>query len=862
MNTESVFERGLPANIDAERLTLGAVLVDGDQFAQVSEVIEAESFSLRKHRLIWEAMINIHESGRAIDRITIANELHAAGKLEAAEGLSYLSSLDEGLPHAANVGSYAAIVHRKAILRRTILACQAAIERCMQGDDAPGVLEYATKTLTQLQEQVSPVADMESPQQIIERIGMENFFVPAKQYAGVRSVMLPWGNVREVIPALRPGQLIIIAARPGIGKSAAAGQIAYCSAMDGVTTAVFSLEMESSQILHRVVCSAAEVNGHRLSAGWEPTREERHRLMEATEGMPPNLYFDQRMNTTITGIAAALRRLKARSALGLVVIDYLQLLESGRKRDNRVQEVTEITRNLKKLARAFDVPVIALSQLSRANAAENRRPTLTDLRESGCLAGETLVTLTDGQRATIESLAGAQAQVISLSDELKSCKSSAVKVWKTGHRPILELRTMTGRMIKATGNHPFKTLSGYTRLDELRPGDRIGVMRKFATISTEPSEDYSDRKLALLGHMIGDGSCTPRQPLRYYTPSDEHLRLVCDYASAEFGVEPKVSRHTDCYTVLLSANANKWHPNPMRMWLKRVGLDGKRAHEKTIPECMFGFPLAKIALFLSHLWSTDGCISIKRDKTMGSITYSTTSSVMAGQIQDLLMRFDVLSAVTIVRKGDYRPSYILSISGIADQVRFAEAIGVFGDHRATLEELMGILRSKVANTNRDTIPLSVWQVVKEEMSNRGVTQREMATMRGTSYGGSYATSGFCPSRATLAEYAGLLCSAALQRIAESDIFWDTVRSVEPCGESDVYDMEVWNTHNFVANGMIVHNSIEQDADIVVFLHPEKADYEQDDVPVEFIVAKQRGGPVRKRILTFQRKFTRFLDLGE
>jgi len=385
MRTDTFLERGLPANLDAERFTLGAVLTDGELFPQVAEVIDADSFSIRKHGMIWEAMVNVHDAGREIDRVTVANELHAAGKLEAVDGLSYIASLDEGMPHTANVGSYAAIVHRKAILRRTIAACHAAIERCMEGDDAPGVLDFATKTLTQLQEESTPSADMETPQQIVERIGMENFFVPAKQFRGKSSVTLPWASVSEIIPALRPGQLIIIAARPGIGKSAAAGQIAHYASMSGVTTAVFSLEMESSQILHRIVCSSAQVNGHRLNAGWEPSREERHRLMEANDSMPESLFFDQRMNTTVTGIAAAVRRLKARSPVGLVVIDYLQLLESSRKRDNRVAEVTEITRNLKKLARAFDTPVIALSQLSRASEAENRRPTLRDLRESGSI---------------------------------------------------------------------------------------------------------------------------------------------------------------------------------------------------------------------------------------------------------------------------------------------------------------------------------------------------------------------------------------------------------------------------------------------------------------------------------------------
>lgn len=384
-HADLISERGLPANLDAERFTLGAILVDGDLFPQIAEVIAADSFSLQKHAAIWRAMENIHESGKEIDRVTVANELHAAGQLDSVDGLGYLCSLDEGMPQLANVGSYAAIVHRKAILRRTILACHAAIERCMEGDDAPGVLDYATKTLGQLQEEATPVMDMETPQQIIARIGIEDFFVPAKRFQGTRSVMLPWAGVREVIPRLTPGQLIIIAARPGIGKSAAAGQISYCAAKDGATVAVFSLEMESSQILHRILCSSAEVNGHRLTSGWEPGRDERARLNRATSEMPQNIFFDQRMNTTVTGIAAGLRRLKARSGLGLVVIDYLQLLESSRRRDNRVAEVTEITRNLKKLARAFEVPVIALSQLSRANEAENRRPTLRDLRESGSI---------------------------------------------------------------------------------------------------------------------------------------------------------------------------------------------------------------------------------------------------------------------------------------------------------------------------------------------------------------------------------------------------------------------------------------------------------------------------------------------
>jgi replicative DNA helicase len=437
--------------------------------------------------------------------------------------------------------------------------------------------------------------------------------------------------------------------------------------------------------------------------------------------------------------------------------------------------------------------------------------------------------------------------------------AKATRVWFTGHRPVYKLTLRSGRTIRATANHPFRTLDGWTALEDLTPGDRIGLPRGYPQL--KPISGWSDSAVILLAHLIGDGCFAPRQPIHYTSASEANLDAVTRAAREEFNVSVRrVSQRTWSH-LYLSAGANKWHPNPLRLWLDQLGIYGQRSYQKHIPEAVFSLPEEQISLFLRHLWATDGSIYLRKTThgMTGTIYYSTSSEILARQVQDLLSQFGIPAQIKGVQKGQYRPNYHVHISGKDNQLHFAREIGAYGDRANALKTLEDYYRPIKSNPNLDTIPVEIWQHVKTHMHAQDISQRQMAALRGTSYGGD-AHFGFAPTRSTLISYASILEAPDLRQVAEADIYWDTIQSVEAYGEEDVYDMTVPETHNFVANGILVHNSLEQDADIVMFIH--RPDAMEKDSPkanlAEIIVAKHRNGPTHSGIeLVFLNNLARF-----
>lgn len=382
-------ERGLPANIDAERFVLGAILMDDTYFIQVASSLEPEDFSLEKHRRIYARMTDLSTRGERIDRVTVANELMKHNQLESVDGLSYLVSLDDGLPQIFNIESYIRIVKDKSILRRIIFASQKLIDQCFMGDEEPDqILATAEDTLLKLGEQQSKDT-MLTPRQVIEQVegGLNVFLDPSKRIKGISTGFL---KLDEMTAGLHEGELIILAARPAMGKTAFALNIAQHVATnphDPRTVAVFSLEMSAESLLTRMVCAGARVDQQKFRAGYL-NQEERRRLQAvALQLVEAPIYIDDTPGVTLMDIHAKLRRVQSQAGLGLVVIDYLQLMSSRGRSENRTQEVSAISRGLKLLAKELRIPFLVLSQLSRAPETRpgDHRPQMSDLRESGSI---------------------------------------------------------------------------------------------------------------------------------------------------------------------------------------------------------------------------------------------------------------------------------------------------------------------------------------------------------------------------------------------------------------------------------------------------------------------------------------------
>lgn len=385
--TDMITLKGLPAAPDAERFVLGAILIEEVLLSTVSEIIQREDFSLQAHRVIWDAIQRLHERGMRIDRVTVATELENMGQLMEVGGITALCNLDDGMPKLENVSSYAEIVNAKAIRRRAIMACQATIDGLMGGEDTPEILEHAHNTLTRLAEQSTRTGDLMSVGQFIENLGVERLMAPRAKASG--AVLLHWESLRGVITCLSPGQLILWAARPACGKSVVAAQQALCAAEAGHPVAFFSLEMKPEALIRRMACSIASVNSYLVDSGMIASvehREDRHALNRAVgyiSGLP--IYFGTQFETTVPAIKAKCRRLKATKGLGLIVIDYLQLVGAVGRFTNANERVSSISRGLKLLAGELEVPVVALSQLTRDNDRADRPPKLSDLRDSGSL---------------------------------------------------------------------------------------------------------------------------------------------------------------------------------------------------------------------------------------------------------------------------------------------------------------------------------------------------------------------------------------------------------------------------------------------------------------------------------------------
>jgi len=387
MNVHDIaFQKGLPANLEAERLTLGAVLVDPECFPMVGGELTPEDFSLESHRRIFQRMHSLAERGDRIDRVALANELMRHSELESAGGLSYLMSLDEGIPQSLNVFGYIGIVKEKATLRKVIFTAQSVMDKAFLGvDQADHILAEAEESFLNIGA-ARAKNTLATPREIIDEIGLDNFLDPASRIKGVST---GFSKFDELTGGFREGELIIIAARPAMGKTAFALNIAshVCGPRVRKTVAVFSLEMSKESLLTRMICAAARVDQHRFRTGFL-NEDERRQLSVAAEDLAESpLYLDDSPGVNMMDIHAKLKRVQATQGLGMVIIDYLQLMQARGSHDSRTQEVSSISRGMKLLSKELRVPIVALSQLSRAPETRpgDHRPQLSDLRESGSI---------------------------------------------------------------------------------------------------------------------------------------------------------------------------------------------------------------------------------------------------------------------------------------------------------------------------------------------------------------------------------------------------------------------------------------------------------------------------------------------
>ncbi|AKS31583.1 replicative DNA helicase [Mycolicibacterium goodii] len=945
------FGRQPPQDMAAEQAVLGGMLLSKDAIADVLERLRPGDFYRPAHQSIYDAVLDLYGRGEPADAVTVAAELDRRGLLRRIGGAPYLHTLISTVPTAANAGFYAGIVAEKALLRRLVEAGTRVVQYGYAGADGADVADIVDRAQAEIydvterraSEDFVPLEDLLQPT-------MDEIDAIASQGGIARGVPTGFTELDEITNGLHAGQMIIIAARPGVGKALALdtllptpsgwttmGDVAVgdhllgpdgqptrvvagtdvmlgrpcyvvefsdgtaivadaqhqwptehgvrttatlrpgmhttvsasggrggtallaptvqvtgvrrrpsvpvrcvevdnpehlylagpgmvpthnstlgldfmrsCSIKHRMASVIFSLEMSKSEIVMRLLSAEAKIklgdmrSGRMTDDDW--TRLAR-RMSEISEAP---LYIDDSPNLTMMEIRAKARRLAQKSDLRLIVVDYMQLMTSGKKYESRQQEVSDFSRSLKLMAKELDVPVVAISQLNRGpEQRTDKRPQVSDLRESGCMTANTRILRADnGAEVTFGELmaTGERPLVWSLDEHKRLVARPMTNVFPSGRKEVFTLRMASGREVEATANHPFLTLDGWVPLGELKPGDRLATPR----LVPEPVETQRmhDSEVVMLAHMIGDGSCVKRQPIRDASIDEGNLVAV-EISAAHFGVTPIRDEHTAARVTTLRLPAPhrlaRGKRNPIAEWLDKLGLFGKRSYEKFVPAEVFALPNDQVALFLRHLWATDGSVRWDAKAGQGRLFYATTSRRLADDVVQLLLRVGVYARVKRAKKVGYRVCWHVLIFGRENQKRFLAHVGVPGARGAAAREVLANLDGITQNSDLDE----------------------------------------------------------LHRLATNDVFWDEIAEITSIGEHDVYDGTVPGTHNFVAQGISAHNSLEQDADMVMLLHRPDA-FDRDDPrggEADIILGKHRNGPTANITVAHQLHFSRFTNMA-
>ncbi|MEU5027120.1 replicative DNA helicase [Streptomyces milbemycinicus] len=868
------FERVPPQDLDAEQSVLGGMLLSKDAIADVVEVLKGNDFYRPAHETVYQAILDLYAKGEPADPITVAAELTKRGEIARVGGASYLHTLVQSVPTAANAEYYAEIVHERAVLRRLVEAGTRITQMGYAADgDVDEIVNNAQAEIYAVTEQRTsedylPLGDiMEGALDEIEAIGSRS-----GQMSGV-----PTGftDLDALTNGLHPGQMIVIAARPAMGKSTLALDFSRaCSIKNNMPSVIFSLEMGRNEIAMRLLSAEARVALHHMRSG-SMTDEDWTRLarrMPDVSAAP--LYIDDSPNLSMMEIRAKCRRLKQRNDLQLVVIDYLQLMQSGgaRRPESRQQEVSDMSRNLKLLAKELEVPVIALSQLNRGpEQRTDKKPMVSDLRESGCMTADTTLLRADtgAPVSFAELMADGHEGVLvwSLDEHRRLVPAPVTNVFASGVKQVYRLRLASGREVKATANHKFLTFGEWRPLGDLAVGDRIAVPRS-TPAPLSAGIGWSEQRLGLLAHLIGDGCVLRRQPVHYTSNDEENLDFVEEAARSEFGITPRRVQQENWWHSYLPAPFHCTHGrrNPMTEWFDEMGIGDLRSYEKRIPSIMHAASDREVGIFLRHLWATDGSVWLPKPgaESQPRVYYSTSSRRLADDVVLLLSRFGIVARVNAVTKAGYdRPGYHVDVSGRPGLLTFCEKIGVHGRRGERIAELLKELSSRKGNTNVDTLPREAWDPVKQERIRAGLTERQFQAAIGTNYCGTTLYKANM-SRERADRCAEVLGSDTLRSAAHDDVFWDRIVAIDPLGEQPVYDATVKGTHNFIAEGIVAHNSIEQDADMVILLHREDA-YEKESPragEADLIVAKHRNGPTATITVAFQGHYSRFVDMAQ
>jgi len=478
-----------PHSLEAEQSVLGGLMLDNDAADKIGDVLGADDFYSDGHRIVYRHVTQLIAEGKPADVVTVSEALSSTQKLDYVGGLAYLGALAQNVPTAANIRHYANIVRERSILRQLAATATDIAESAFNplGRSAKMVLDEAEAKVLHIAEQGS--RGSRNFQEIgkllatvVERI--ETLY-NRDDPSDVTGVPTGFTDLDRMTSGFQPGDLIVIAGRPSMGKTALSLNIGEHVALNtGMPVAVFSMEMGATQLAMRLIGSVGKLDQHKLRTGrlgpedWDKLSTALGRLNEA-----PILIDETPALNGIEVRSRARRLMKQYGKLGLVIVDYLQLMQATTQGENRATEISEISRAMKSLAKELNVPVIACSQLNRSlEQRPNKRPVMSDLRE--CVTGDTLVNLTDGRRVPIRELVGTMPEVLAIGADRRLTSARSDLVWSKGVKQILQVSLASGRAIRATSEHRLLAHDGWRKISDLHTGDRLAIARSIS----EPSD--------------------------------------------------------------------------------------------------------------------------------------------------------------------------------------------------------------------------------------------------------------------------------------------------------------------------------------------------------------------------------------
>lgn len=844
--------------------------MDSEGHEKISHLnITEESFYSKANSILYSAYMKLQDEVESYDIITIVNKLKEMGKLNEVGGTPYLVDVIGVLTTSANIVYFAESIEDMAMKRGIISNATLAIE------DSYNETESGLETLDKLSSNLFSLSEKKINKHPVEigRLLMDTYTEIeelSKSDTIVSGISTGYESIDLMMNGWQKDTLSIIAARPSMGKSLLMSNMAINSAKKGNTTAIFSLEMGKSELTKRMLSSEGDISLSRIKTGkiqdsvfngWERLANAMHKL----NSIP--LYVDDSESATLLDIRTKCRRLKKDKDLKLVFIDYLGLMDFD-KGVERHEGIGRISRGLKKLSKELGIPIVLLSQLNReVDKRPDKRPVLSDLRDSGCLTRDSIITnSTTGERFTIGDVSDENMRFKTLSlntDTNKVEEDNIINAFSSGIKDVYAIKTRRGRVIKTSDNHPFLKYEGWTEQKHLKVGDKIGVI---ADSDFKLKENpMNDNELILVGHLLGDGSILEGQPYRYASGDIRNIDIVNKSAFELFGIKARVRDEGGCFQTYLTSPHHLTHGkhHPITTWFKELNIKRARSYNKAVPEKVFQCSNEGIILFLKHLWATDGGLSISKGNVI--CNYGSNSRVLAEQVQDLLLRIGIVSSIYTSKQEKngkiYKDMYNVTLNSAVEKLKFLKIVGCYGKRGDKREECISILEKKKVNPNVNTYHKDVWVLIEQEIRRKGFSLKGFAREMGVQYSSTWKKNGVSHDR--LRRFAKVLGSEKLYLLANSDVSWDEIVSIEHLGKEETFDITTEKNHNFISGGyFILHNSVEQDADNVLFvLRPEV--YEktpENDGKVIILISKQRSGPIGDVILRFNKESVKFEEV--